>query len=74
MGKAVGEVAGLCRKYDKKCIVISGLVRDADQLRRFGIYRAYRSSDYAPSMDESITNAEKYIAFAAEDAAREIVF
>ena len=72
MGKGVGRILELCRKHGKKCIVISGLVRDTEALAESGIYRAYEASSYAPSVEESIKNAEKYITLAASDAAEKL--
>ena len=54
MGKVIGNIAVLCKKYSKRCIVISGLVKDEEKLAELGIYRAYRSSAHAPSVEESI--------------------
>lgn len=73
MGKVVGNIAQLCRKHSKKCIVISGIVRDIDSLPCVGIHSAYQSSSYAPSISESIRDACEFIELAAEDAVREFI-
>ena len=72
MGKVVGNIAQLCKKHGKKCVVISGLVKDADELAGLGVYRAYQASAYAHTIEESIANARKYIALAACLAAGEL--
>ena len=72
MGKVVGNIAEIAERYSKKCIVISGIVKDADKLKKMGIYRSYSCVDYAPSTEESINNAAEYIALAARECATEL--
>ena len=73
MGKAVGNIARLCQKHGKKCILVSGMVKDVDSLGSLGIYSCHQSSEYARSVEESIVNASKYISMAAECAMRELI-
>lgn len=72
MGKVVGSIAHIADKHSKKCIVISGLVKDTDKLAEMGIYRSYSCVNYAPSVEDSINDAAKYITLAARDCAREL--
>ncbi len=72
MGKTVGSVAQMAKKHKKKCAVVSGMVRDTDKLYGMGIFRAYSCMDYAPSVEESIGNADEYIALAARKCASEL--
>jgi glycerate kinase len=72
MGKVVGSIARIADKHSKRCILISGLVKDAEQLEKMGIYRSYSCMDYAPSVEESMRDAVHYITLAASDCAREL--
>ncbi len=72
MGKVVGSIAEITKKHNKKCIVISGAVKDADKLAKLGIYRSYSCVEHAPSVEESINNAAKYIGLAARKCAAEL--
>lgn len=73
MGKVIGNIAQTCAVHSKKCVLISGLVKDAQRLGGLGVYRSYQSSSYATTVDESIRNAKKYITLAAADMMREFV-
>ncbi len=72
MGKVVGNISELCAKYNKKCVVISGLVKDENALIDAGICGSYSSGEYAPSLHDSMKDAVRYIRLAARDAAVDI--
>ncbi len=73
MGKVVGHIADLSKKYNKRCIALSGIIKDSEEILRMGMYRLYSSSEYAPSIEQSMQFACKYIRMAAYDAAADIL-
>ncbi len=70
MGKVVGKINDLCLRYGKKCVLVSGMIKDEQALAEAGIGDAYSCTEIAGSAAESMKNTEKYIALAAQRAAK----
>ncbi len=73
MGKVVGKIADMCRTCGVQMAVISGKVKDMEELRMLDFIHAYECVRYAPSDDESIKNPVPYLKRAAEAAAEELI-
>lgn len=73
MGKVIGEISAMCKHRQKPCIVISGLIKDGDELLCMGIDEIYSCTDIAGSAERSIAEPARYIELAAQEAAKSIL-
>ena len=61
-GKVVGEVAKLCRAYNKKMVVVVGHTDlEHEYLLSHGVHEVFKLSDFAKSLEDSLTNATDYL-------------
>ena len=72
MGKVVGRINAMCKKYGKRCYVISGMLKDRELLEKSGIEHMYSSVDFSGSAELSIKDPQRYIYLAAKEAARDM--
>src|SRR6185503_10956631 len=66
MGKGVGELAALCRKLNKACVGIAGVVTDSDKARN--LFKNVHSLVDLTTSEEAKTNAGRWV----EEAARRL--
>lgn len=59
MGKGVGELAALCRKLNKPCFALAGVVTDVEKARQ--LFTNVQSMTPVTSAEEAKTNAAKWL-------------
>jgi len=70
MGKGVGELAALCRKLNKPCIGLAGVVTDVEKARQ--LFTNVQSMVAITSGDEAKANASKWLNEIARSAAQAV--
>ncbi|HTD65546.1 MAG TPA: glycerate kinase [Candidatus Limnocylindria bacterium] len=70
MGKGVGELAALCRKLNKPCIGLAGVVTDVEKARQ--LFTNVHSMVAITSGDEAKANASKWLNEIARSAAQAV--
>ncbi len=68
MGKGVGELAALCRKLDKPCHALAGIVTDEERARR--LFTCVRAMTSVTSADDARAQAGKWLQEIAGHSAR----
>jgi glycerate kinase len=69
MGKGVGELAALCRKLDKPCIGLAGIVTDEGKARQ--LFTGVQCITSVTNADDAKANAGKWLQEIASRSARE---
>jgi glycerate kinase len=67
MGKGVGELAALCRKLNKPCLGLAGIVTDEQKARR--LFTNVLSMTAVTNADDARANAAKWLEEISRDAA-----
>ena len=70
MGKGVGELAALCRKLDKPCFGLAGIVTDEEKARQ--LFTGVQCLTSVTNADDARANAEKWLQEIASRSAQHV--